>query len=117
MPIWSITWVYTTRREAAGALHIALTADLSRTVYIAAKATMLLVEETCIWATQFDHSGLCRLAHRRSRAPARRAAAGRHLSGLRKGDRVRDLLDDTIGEAKERHTRVKLMLRNLCRCV
>ena len=40
------------------------------------------------------------------RSPARRAAAGRHLSGLLKGGRARDLLAEAIGEAKEEaHTR------------
>jgi hypothetical protein len=32
---------------------------------------------------------------------ARRAAAGRYLSGLLKGGRARDLLEEAIGEAKE----------------
>jgi hypothetical protein len=32
--------------------------------------------------------------------PARRAAAGRYLSGLIKGGRARDLIEETIAEAK-----------------
>ena len=40
------------------------------------------------------------------KSPARRAAAGRYLSGLLKGGRARDLLAVAIGEAKEEaHTR------------
>ncbi len=35
------------------------------------------------------------------KSPARRAAAGRYLSGLLKGGRARDLLAEAIGEAKE----------------
>jgi hypothetical protein len=34
------------------------------------------------------------------KSPARRAAAGRYLSGLLKGGRARDLLEEAIGEAK-----------------
>jgi hypothetical protein len=40
------------------------------------------------------------------KSPARRAAAGRYLSGLFKGGRARDLLAEAIGEIKEEaHTR------------
>jgi hypothetical protein len=40
------------------------------------------------------------------KSPARRAAAGRYLSGLLKSGRARDLLAEAIGEAKdEAHTR------------
>jgi hypothetical protein len=40
------------------------------------------------------------------KSPARRAAAGRYLSGLLNGGRARDLLAEAIGEAKEEaHTR------------
>jgi hypothetical protein len=34
------------------------------------------------------------------KSPARRAAAGRYLSGLHKSGRARDLLEEAIGEAK-----------------
>ena len=34
------------------------------------------------------------------KSPARRAAAGRYLSGLLKGGRARDLLEEAIAEAK-----------------
>jgi hypothetical protein len=40
------------------------------------------------------------------KSPARRAAAGRYLSGLLKDGRARDLLAEAIGEVKEEaHTR------------
>jgi hypothetical protein len=35
------------------------------------------------------------------KSPARREAAGRYLSGLLKGGRVRELLEEAIGEAKD----------------
>lgn len=35
------------------------------------------------------------------KSPARRAAAGRYLSGLLKSGRARDLLAEAIGEVKE----------------
>ena len=45
-------------------------------------------------------------AARALKSRARRAAAGRYLSGLLKGGRARDLLAEAIGEAKEEaHTR------------
>ncbi len=35
------------------------------------------------------------------KSPARRAAAGRYLSGLLKGGRARDFLEEAIAEAKD----------------